>query len=115
MINHPSYRYARSVVDGETSAGKYVIKQCRRFVEIAENKSEKYFIDDKKVAQIEKLLKLLIMPKGLKAGRTIYECTCGYQWLFYVSALAVVYRDNPKKRRYETVVLEIARKNFNPF
>ncbi len=115
MINHPSYRYARSVVDGETSAGKYVIKQCRRFVEIAENKSEKYLIDDKKVAQIEKLLKLLIMPKGLKAGLTIYECTCGYQWLFYISALAVVYRDNPKKRRYETVVLEIARKNFKTY
>ena len=39
----------------------------------------------------------------------------GYQWLVYTAALAVVYRDNPKKRRYETVLLEICRKNFKTF
>ena len=110
-----AYRYAQSVVEGESPAGKYVKKQCQRFIEIADGKSEKYCIDLKKVAQIEKLLKLLIMPRGLKAGRTIYECTCSYQWLLYISALAVVYRDNPQRRRYETVILEIARKNFKTF
>ncbi len=110
-----AYRYAQSVVKGESPAGKYVKKQCQRFIEIADGKNEKYCIDLKKVAQIENLLKLLIMPRGLKAGRTIYECTCSYQWLLYISALAVVYRDNPQKRRYETVILEIARKNFKTF
>lgn len=110
-----AYRYAQSVVKGESPAGKYVKKQCQRFIEIADGKNKKYCIDLKKVAQIEKLLKLLIMPRGLKAGRTIYECTCSYQWLLYISALAVVYRDNPQRRRYETVILEIARKNFKTF
>lgn len=110
-----AYRYAQSVVKCESPAGKYVKKQCQRFIEIADGKNEKYCIDLKKVAQIEKLLKLLIMPRGLKAGRTIYECTCSYQWLLYISALAVVYRDNPQRRRYETVILEIARKNFKTF
>ena len=47
------------------------------------------------------------MPKGLKAGKSLYECTVGYQWLFYVAVLCVVYRDNENKRRYESGVLEI--------
>ena len=55
------------------------------------------------------------MPRGLKAGKSIYECSCGYQWLIYASALCVVYRENPNKRRYETVILEVGRKNFKTF
>ena len=55
------------------------------------------------------------MPKGLKAGQTIYQCSCGYQWVFYISILCVVYRNNPEKRRYETAILEIARKNFKTY
>lgn len=55
------------------------------------------------------------MPRGLKAGKSIYECSCGYQWLLYASALCVVYRENPNKRRYETVILEVGRKNFKTF
>ena len=55
------------------------------------------------------------MPRGLKAGKSLYECTVGYQWLFYTSVLAVVYRDNPERRRYETGILEIARKNFKTY
>lgn len=94
---------------------KYVKKQCREFNKIAEGKHPKYILNDKKIAQIENILKLLVMPRGLKAGKTLYECTTGYQWLFYISILAVVHRDNPDKRRYETAILEIARKNFKTY
>lgn len=55
------------------------------------------------------------MPRGLKAGKSIFECSCGYQWLIYASALCVVCRENPNKRRYETVILEVGRKNFKTF
>ena len=55
------------------------------------------------------------MPKGLKAGRSLYECTTGYQWLFFIAILCVVYRDNQNKRRYETGILEICRKNFKTY
>ena len=55
------------------------------------------------------------MPKGLKAGKTLYECTCGYQWFFYVAILCTVMRDNHAKRRYETGILEICRKNFKTY
>ena len=94
---------------------KYVKKQCREFNRIAEGKHPKYILNEEKITQIENILKLLIMPRGLKAGKTLYECTTGYQWLFYISILAVVHRDNPDKRRYETAILEIARKNFKTY
>lgn len=110
-----AYAYALDVVNKKVEAPIYVIKQCEEFIKIAEEKDEKYVINDKKVKQIESILKLLIMPKGLKSNKTIYECSCGYQWLFYISILCVVYRNNKNKRRYETAILEIARKNFKTY
>lgn len=107
--------YARAVVNKKIESPKYVIKQCADFLDIADGKNEKYVISKKKTKQIEQILKLLNMPKGLKAGQNLYECSTSYQWLLYISALAVVYRDNPEKRRYETVILEIGRKNFKTY
>ena len=115
MIVHQSFQYAQNVVNGTIPAPKYVIKQCEKFLEICDGKSEKYFLDEQKLNQIDDVLKLLIMPRGLKAGNSIYECSCGYQWILYAAALCVVYRENPDRRRYETVILEVARKNFKTF
>ena len=115
QLKNKAYQYASDVVTGKVEAPKYVKKQCENFLEIANDKNPKYKINEKKVKQIESILKLLIMPKGLKAGQTIYQCSCGYQWVFYISILCVVYRSNPNKRRYETAILEIARKNFKTY
>lgn len=109
-----AYEYCKkSVKDKRTP--KYVKKQMKDFIHTYEGKSKKYIISEKKLKQIEGVLKLLKMPKGLKAGKTIYECTTGYQWLTYTATLCTVYRDNPKKRRYELCILEICRKNFKTF
>lgn len=94
---------------------KYVKLQMRDFMQTCRGQNKKYVISKEKVNQIESILKLLIMPKGLKAGRSLYECSCGYQWLFYTAILCTVYRDNPNKRRYETGVLELCRKNFKTY
>ena len=109
-----AYDYAKQSIKAK-DVPKYVKKQCREFVRIADGKDDKYFLDENKVKQIENVLKLLIMPKGLKAGQTLYECSAQYQWFFYVSILAVVHRDNPQKRKYETAILEICRKNFKTY
>ncbi len=114
-MNNKAYQYASDVVNRNIIAPTYVIKQCEKFLKIADGKDNKYVINTAKVKQIESVLKILIMPKGLKAGQTIYKCSCGYQWVFYISILCVVYRDNPNKRRYETAILEIARKNFKTY
>ena len=114
-MNNKAYKYASDVVNYKIPAPKYVIKQCQEFLDIADGKNQKYLINKAKVKQIESILKILIMPKGLKAGQSIYECSCGYQWVFYISILCVVYRNNLDKRRYETAILEIARKNFKTY
>ena len=114
-MKNKAYQYAKAVVDKKIMAPRYVIKQCKQFLKIAEDKDKKYVINNRKVNQIEAILKILIMPKGLKAGQSIYECSCGYQWVFYISVLCVVYRSTPEKRRYETAILEIARKNFKTY
>lgn len=114
MLNHQSYKYAKNVVRRAIPAPKYVIKQCEDFINICDERSERYFIDKEKLNKIDNILKLLIMPRGLKTGESIYNCSCGYQWLIY-AALCIAYRENPDKRRYETIILEVGRKNFKTF
>ena len=109
-----AYEYAKKGIRSK-DVPKYVKKQLRIFIKVADGKDEKYFLDELKVRQIENVLKILIMPKGLKAGQNLYECSTEYQWVFYVSVLAIVHRDNPSKRRYETAILEICRKNFKTY
>ena len=109
-----AYDYAKDAIEKKTTPN-YVKKQCKEFIKIFEGKDKKYTISLVKLKQIEGVLKLLRMPKGLKAGQTLYECTTGYQWLVYTAVLCTVYRNNPKKRRYEICVLEICRKNFKTF
>lgn len=113
MLNK-AYEFCEATKDLETTP-KYVRLQMQEFMSVCEGKSDKYMISEKKLNQLESILKILIMPKGLKAGKTLYDCTCGYQWLFYIAVLCTVYRDNENKRRYETGVLEICRKNFKTY
>ena len=109
-----AYDYCKKSLKEKTTP-KYVKKQMREWLSIYDGKNKKYTISKKKVEQIETILKFLIMPKGLKAGQTLYECSTGYQWLIYTAVLGTVYRDNEEKRKYETCVLEICRKNFKTF
>lgn len=109
-----AYEFCKKSVDLETTP-KYVKLQMLDFMRIAEGKDDKYIVSSKKLKQLENVLKILIMPKGLKAGTRLYDCTMGYQWLFYTAILCTVYRDSPNKRRYETGVLEICRKNFKTY
>ncbi len=94
---------------------RYVKLQMRDFMRICDGKDKKYIVSEKKVRQIENILKILNMPKGLKAGQSLYECSTEYQWVFYTAILCTVYRDNEERRRYEVGVLEICRKNFKTY
>lgn len=109
-----AYEFCKKSIKLNTTP-KYVKAQMQDFMAICEGKNDKYEVSSKKLSQLENILKILIMPKGLKAGQTLYECTTGYQWLFYTAILCTVHRDNQSKRRYETGVLEICRKNFKTY
>lgn len=113
-MDNKAYEFCKKSIKKKTTP-KYVKLQMKEFIRICDGKDKKYIISEKKLKQLETILKLLNMPKGLKAGQPLYDCTCGYQWLFYVAILCTVYRENENKRRYETGVLEICRKNFKTY
>lgn len=115
LQNHKSYCYANDVVAGKINAPKYVKKQCVRFLFDADGRNKKYFIDCEKLEIIERLTKIMFMPKGFSAGMTVYEALAGFQWFFITAVLCTVYRDNKRKRRYENAVMEICRKNGKTF
>lgn len=109
-----AYDYCVNNVKKKTTP-KYVRLQMKDFMRICEGKDRKYKISESKLNTFINILKILNMPKGIKAGQSIYECAVGYQWLFWVATLCVVYRSDESRRRYETGVLEICRKNFKTY
>lgn len=113
-MDNKAYDFCKKSVKRKTTP-KYVKIQMKDFIRICDGKDKKYIVSEKKYRQLENILKILNMPKGLKAGQPLYSCTTGYQWLFYVAILCTVYRENENKRRYETGVLEICRKNFKTY
>lgn len=106
--------FCHAVVDKPTTP-KYVRKQMETWMAICDGKDETYYVSERKMKQVYDILHCLRMPKGLRAGESLFECTTGYQWLFYIATLCTVRRDNPSKRKYESCVLEIARKNFKTY
>lgn len=113
-MENKGYEYCLKCVN-EPTTPKYVKKQMKAWLAICDGKDDTYFVSHRKMKQLYAILKVLRMPKGLRAGQSLYDCTTGYQWLFYIATLCTVRRDNPAKRKYETCVLEIARKNFKTY
>lgn len=109
-----AYEYCKKNYKKKTTP-KYVKIQMKDWMRIAEGKSKKYEVSEFKLRQIENILKLLNMPKGLKAGESLYNCSTGYQWFIYTAVFCTVYRDNNSRRKYETCLLEICRKNFKTY
>ena len=107
--------YARAVINKEINAPKYVRKQCRLYLKIVDGRDKKYCIDKTKRSRIIEMTRLLIVPRGLSAGKTVFETLSGFQWLFLLAVLTVVFRKDKSRRRYETAVLEICRKNGKTF
>lgn len=118
IYNHKAYKYAYDVVNNNIKLnniaikqGKYIIKQCEKFLNDIDNEECKYFIDEEELQRITDITKLINMADGLRAGSPVYESLVGFQWFFLVNMLCWKYKDNPSKRRYETSVLLIARKS----
>jgi phage terminase large subunit-like protein len=109
-----AYEYCKKNYKKKTTP-KYVKIQMKDWMRIAEGKSKKYEVSEFKLRQIENILKLLNMPKGLKAGESLYNCSTGYQWFIYTAVFCTVYRGNNARRKYETCLLEICRKNFKTY
>ena len=118
--------YARSVVDGtqvcewvyvdgEKLSPKYVKLQCAEFVRMWDDKHERYVVDRKLLKRITKVLSGLVMAKGPRVHTSIANALAPFQWFIIVALLCCVHRSDPTKRRYETALLEICRKNGKTF
>lgn len=111
VLNHPAYKYATSVVNGEVIAGKYIIKECEKFLEDIDNEESPYFIDVDMMKTVDDLTKLINMADGHRSGVPVSEALAGFQWYFLINALCWKHKNNTEKRRYEKSVLLIARKS----
>ena len=114
-VKHPAVAYAEGVCRGKIKAPRYVILQCADFLQTYKGKNKKYIINEKLLDKIYKILKVLKMAKGPKAGQSIYSVLAGYQWLLITAVLCTVHRNDKRMRRYQTAVLEICRKNGKTF
>lgn len=112
---HPAVEYAENVVAGRVRAPKYVKLQCEDFLNTWAGNNDKYMINQTLLKKIYKILKVLKMAKGPRAGKSIYKSLVGYQWLLITAVICTVEREDKRKRRYETALLEICRKNGKTF
>lgn len=102
-------------VDGGNMAPRYVKLQCSEFLRMWDDRHPDYVVDEAKLVKVCRLLRLLKMAKGPNAGKTLYGSLVGFQWLVVTALTCCVRRDDPKKRRYESALLEICRKNGKTF
>lgn len=118
--------YCRAVLDGTLSADfvdvpgckmapRYVKLQCAEFLRMWDGQDQVYMVDEDKLVKVCRLLRMLKMAKGPNAGKTIYHSLAGFQWLIITAITCCVRRDDLKKRRYEFVLLEVARKAGKTF
>ncbi|WP_303250027.1 terminase large subunit [uncultured Slackia sp.] len=98
-------------IDGKRMAPRYVKLQCAEFLRMWDGEHPLYFVDETKLVKVCRMLRLLKMAKGPNAGKTLYGSLAGFQWLIVTALTCCVHRDDPKKRRYESALLEISRKN----
>lgn len=105
--------YATSSIDNP-EVPKYVQLQCKEFLKIVNNET-KYHINNDALLKMERLFKIIIMPTGKQTGHPVLDSLVGFQCLFFVAIWCTYHNDDPSKRRYENVILELARKNGKTF
>lgn len=110
-----AYLYAKWCIESNNHyVGKYVKKQARAWIKIADGEDEEAYVDEKAYKKMCKILKLMVHPD---LGCTIFDGMEDYAWLFITATLCTKLRteDGRNIRYYVTALLEIARKNFKTF
>ena len=103
--------YARWCLPEENrKVPKYVRLQARQWLDIVEGRDPSAQIDEARYRKICKLLRVIMHP-DLKAP--LYNTLEDYAWFLITAVFCTV--DPAGNRYFETVLLEIARKNFKTF
>lgn len=107
-----AYAYAQWCIQNNNQyIGKYVKKQAKAWLDIADGKSNVAYIDESMFVKICNILKLMVHP-DLRVS--IYQGLEDYAWLLIVAVFCTKSKSD-NSRYYETALLEIARKNFKTF
>lgn len=120
LILDKAYNYAYDVTSDKVIANSYVKKQCQKFLDDmdkCENDEEyPYFFDFDEIELIEGILSLLSFASGVGvAGLPLLTGIADFQCFILVNFFGFKHKDNPSKRKIETLVLLIARKNAKTF
>lgn len=123
VLLNRAIRYCQEVVGLKICANKDIRKVCSDFLkefELMKNPEYKYYLDLDKIEQIEHFLGLLKFADGVKDGKElnglpIIQEIDGWQSFLLVNFFGVVHSDDWGKRRYEELVLLVARKSGKTF
>lgn len=110
-----AYAYAQWCVQPENRmVGIYIKKQAESWLKIADGKDAEAFVDEAAVERVSKLLQVITHPD---LGCSMDEGMERYAWFLIIATLCTKKRDSENRdiRYYETVLLEISRKNFKTF
>lgn len=107
-----AYAYAKWCVRPSNSkVGRYIKKQAKAWLKIADGKDRTAYIDEEAYRKIRKILKLMVHPDlhvPMDEGLEDYAC-------LLIAAVFCTKCRKDHTRYYHTALLEIARKNFKTF
>lgn len=109
-----AYRYCRWCVRPKNrKAPKYVKKQAKAWMRIADGKDAEAFADERAYNRICKILKLMVHPD---LNCPMYDGLEDYAWFLITAVFCTKLKDSERDIRYYiTALLEISRKNFKTF
>lgn len=94
--------------------GTYIKKQAESWLRVADGRDAEAFVDEAAVERVNNLLRVITHPD---LGCSMDEGMERYAWFLIIATLCTKKRDSENRdiRYYETVLLEISRKNFKTF
>lgn len=110
-----AYEYARWCVEpANRKVGTYIKKQAESWLRVADGEDAEAFVDEAAVERVNNLLRVITHPD---LGCSMDEGMERYAWFLIIATLCTKKRDSENRdiRYYETVLLEISRKNFKTF
>lgn len=107
-----AYLYAKwCCVPGNKKVGRYIKKQAKAWLKIADGKHKTAYVSEKAVKKINKILKLMVHPDLLCPMDKGLE---DYAHFLIIAVFCTRTRADDR-RFYTTALLEISRKNFKTF
>ena len=108
-------KYAERVSNGEIKSNPYVKLQCNKFLKDITEGISGYIMDVKELQKIDNILKLVNFATGSRRGMRISDGVHDFQAFIIVNIFGWKWVTDPEKRRYENIILMVARKNGKTF